>query len=329
MKTIRWGIIGAGNISSKFATALVKLEGTHITAVAARDLDRAKEFAKRFQIEKAYGSYEELAKDPDIDVIYIGTLHTEHKENAAMCIRNRKAVLCEKPFTLNQTDTKYLVDLAREYNVFLMEAMWTKCLPITKNVKRWIQDNLIGNVKYIRVTFGYQAKFNPESRLFNPLMGGGALLDVGIYPISYAINLMNKLPDHVTGSAYIGRTGVDEINTVSMSFCEGAVADLSSAVSANTGDDALIVGEKGMILVPYFWRAESALRYDTEGNLVEEISIPHAVNGYEYEAEEVNDCLREGHLESGTIPLADTINVMKIMDEIRKDWGVVYPQERS
>ncbi len=329
MKTIKWGVIGAGRISSKFASALNALEGAEIVAVASRDLNRAKEFAERFHISKTYDSYDELAKDEDIDVIYIGTPHTEHKANAALCITNGKAVLCEKPFTLNQTDTKYLIELAKEHNVFLMEAMWTKLLPATRVVKKWIQEKIIGEVKYIHISFGYRSEFDIESRLYNPELGGGALLDVGVYPISYVVYLMDRLPDHVASSAYIGKSKVDEINVIAMRFNDGAIADLSSAISADTGNDAIIVGEKGKIVVPNFWMADNAQLYDAGGNLIDAFLLPFTANGYVYEAEEVNNCLREGKKESDMIPLQDTWNIMKLMDEIRADWGLKYPQERG
>lgn len=328
MKRIKWGIIGAGRISSKFATALNSLDTTEIGAIASRDLDRAKIFAENFNIEKAYASYEELAKDPEIDVIYIGTPHTEHKNNAALCIRNGKAVLCEKPFTLNQQDTKYLIDLAKEHNAFLMEAMWTKFLPTTKVVKKWIQDKVIGDVQYINISFGFNNEFDPSSRLFNLELAGGALLDVGIYPITYAIHIMNGLPDKITSNAYLGKSGVDEINVITMSYKEGVIADISSAVTVNTGNDAVIIGSKGKIVVPNFWMAESAEVYDNNGNLIDAFLHPFTANGYIYEIEEVNNCLREGKKESDILPLQDTLDIIKIMDGVRAEWGLVYPQER-
>jgi predicted dehydrogenase len=270
-----------------------------------------------------------LAKDKEIDVIYIGTPHTEHKANAALCIRNGKAVLCEKPFTLNQKDAQYLIDLAKEYNVFLMEAMWTRFLPATNVVKKWLQDKIIGEAKYFQISFGYRSEFDSNSRLFNPELGGGALLDVGIYPISYVIYMMDKLPDHVTGSAYLGKSRVDEMNVIAMRYDEGVVADLSSAISAETGNDAVIVCEKGRIVVPNFWMADSAQLYDLSGKLMDAYLLPFTANGYVYEAEEVNRCLREGRKESDAMPLQDTLDIMKIMDGIREQWDLVYPQERG
>ena len=329
MKTVRWGIIGAGNISSRFATALSVLDGTELTAIASRNLDKANAFSEKFHIKKAYGSYEELVKDPEIDVIYIGTPHTEHKSNAELCIVNGKAVLCEKPFTLNQKDTEYLISLAKQYDVFLMEAMWTKFLPATNVVKKWIDDKIIGDIKYITTSFGFTAEFDANSRLFSPALAGGALLDVGIYPITYAIHIMGRLPDHIVSSAYLGKTNIDEMNVIAMRYNDGIMANLSSAITTNLGNDAVIIGEKGKIIVPNFWCANSAELYDLNGNLMDAFLLPFTANGYVYEAEEVNHCIRTGRKESDILPLKDTLEIMKILDEIRADWGLVYPSENS
>jgi dihydrodiol dehydrogenase / D-xylose 1-dehydrogenase (NADP) len=329
MKTVKWGIIGAGRIASTFATALNSLDNTELVAVASRDLNRAKEFADRLHIKKAYGSYEEMVKDSEIDVIYIGTPHTEHKANSALCIVNGKSVLCEKPFTINQKETQYLIDLAKEHKVFLMEAMWTKFLPATKVVKKWIQDKIIGEVKYFNLSFGYQAEFDINNRVFNPDLAGGALLDVGVYPIAYVTYMLDKLPDHLASSAYFGKSNIDETNVIAFSYNEGVMANLSSSIIANTGSDAVIIGDKGKIVVPSFWSAESAELYDENGKLVDAFLLPFTSNGYVYEAEEVNRCIREGKIESDIIPLKDTLNIMKIMDEIRTTWGLTYPKERN
>jgi predicted dehydrogenase len=328
MKNISWGILGTGSIAAKFATALQSVEGCSLTAVASRSDSRAKEFADRFKAEKAYGSYEELAGDQDIDVIYIAVPHTEHKNTAALCIQNNKAVLCEKPFTLNVKDSEYLINLAREHKVFLMEAMWTKLLPANLRVKHWIDDGRIGKVLHIKASFGFHADFDINSRLYNPALGGGALLDVGVYPISYATFLLGKMPDNIVSRAIIGKSQVDEQNVIILQYKDNVLADLSSSISAEIGNDALIVGEKGIIKVERFWMASSAKLYDNKYQCLDTFDEPFRANGYEYEAEEVNRCLREGLLESPFNPLNVTLDNMKIMDEIRAQWGLIYPQEQ-
>lgn len=315
--------MGAGGISAKFAKALKGMKDTELVAVAARDLERAEKFASEYQIGTAYGSYEELVNNLDIDVIYIGTIHTEHKNNAALAIKHGKSVLCEKPFTLNETDTKYLMDLAEEHKVFLMEAMWTKFLPTTKKVKQWLSKDKIGKIQKLQISFGFHREFNKTSRLFNVETGGGALLDVGIYPITYAIHLMEELPIQVVSTALF-INGVDEHNSIIFKFEKGALAELSSAITAEIGKDAIIIGQKGKIHVPNFWEAEQATLYDAEGNIIEQFEAPERINGYEYEAYEVNQCIRDGKLQSDIVPLSDTLDIIKIMESIRKAWNLEY-----
>lgn len=327
MRTIKWGIIGAGNISSTFAAALKQMEYTDLAAIASRNLNKAKEFAGKFSIDKAYGSYEELVKDPDIDVIYIGTPHTEHMSNAELCIKNGKAVLCEKPFTINGKETKYLMDLAKKYNVFLMEAMWTKFLPVTKKVKEWLADGKIGKVKKLQVGFGFTVPYDESSRLYNYDLAGGALLDAGVYPISYAVHLMEKLPVQVSSAGVFLETGIDEQNCVLFKFDNDVLAMISSGINAEVGKDAIIIGDKGRIIVPNFWTADKASIYDKEGNEIESYTEEGRINGYDFQAYEVNECIRNGQLESTINPLKDTLDVMLIMDGIRAEWGLKYQQE--
>ncbi|HHU70563.1 MAG TPA: Gfo/Idh/MocA family oxidoreductase [Clostridiales bacterium] len=327
MRVIKWGIMGAGNIATKFATALRSMEHTELTAIASRNINKAEKFAERFHIKKSYGSYEELAKDEEIDVVYIATPHTEHKANGALCIVNNKGVLCEKPFTINKEESQYLIDLAAKHNVFLMEAMWTKFLPVTNTVKNWIREKKIGEVKHIRASFGYNTPYDINSRLYDPYTAGGALLDVGIYPITYACYLLDKLPDSISSSAIIGKSNVDEQNVIGLQFDNGVLANLSSAIAADTGDDAIIIGDKGKIHIPNFWNAQKAIVYNNEDVIVDTVELPFMSNGYEYEAEEVNVCLRQGKKQSSIHSLNDTLDIMKILDEIRKQWGLKYPQE--
>jgi dihydrodiol dehydrogenase / D-xylose 1-dehydrogenase (NADP) len=328
MKTIKWGIIGAGNISSTFATALNNMENTELAAVASRDMARGKEFASKFNAKKVYDNYEDLAKDEEIDVIYIGTPHSEHVKNAEICIRNKKAVLCEKAFTTNAKEAKYLIELAKEYNVFLMEAMWTKFLPTTIKVKEWIREGKIGNILNLQASFGFRRDMASTHRLLNPNLSGGALLDVGIYPITYAIHIMDKLPICVSSNAKIGETGVDIQNSIIFEFDNGELVTLNSAICAEVGKYAVIIGENGKIEVPLFWSAKEAFLYDEAGKLVDTFKEDTEIKGYEYEAYEVNRCLREGKLESDINPLKVTLDIMEIMDGLRKEWGITYPHEK-
>lgn len=331
MKTINWGIIGCGNISSQFATGLNNMEHTNILAVASRDITRGEEFAKRFGANKIYNSYEDIAKDEEIDVIYIGTPHSEHYKNAELCIKHGKAVLVEKAFTRNSSETKRLIKLAKENNVFLMEAMWTKCMPVTKEVKDWIKKGRIGEVVNMQINFGFRREMPNTHRLMDPKLAGGALLDVGVYPVTYAVHMMGELPTEIVTTAVLGETGVDVRNSTIFKFRNGALATLNSAVNAEVGKSAVIIGENGRIEIPSFWTAKEAMLYDVEGNLIDTAKdldrMEGKINGYEYEAYEVNQCLRDGKLESDVVPLQDTLDIMNIMDKMRKEWGVEYPNE--
>ncbi len=328
MQTIRWGIIGAGRISSAFAKALNQIENVEITAIGSKDLTRAKKFADKFNIKKAYKSYEELVQDEEIDVVYIGTPHTEHKKNSILCLNNKKSVLCEKPFTVNADETKELIDLAKSKNLFLMEAMWTKFLPTNKKVTEWIESGIIGKITTINASFGFYNETNEENRLFNKNLAGGALLDVGIYPVTYATQIMKQLPSTILSSSIIGNTGVDEQNSIIFKYDNDVIANLASAISSNLGSDAIIIGTKGKIQINAFFRAESASLYIGE-ELIETFTSPFEINGYEYEALEVCNCIRSGLTESKINPLKDTLEIMTILDTIRKQWNLKYPCEEN
>ncbi len=327
MRTIKWGIIGTGGISATFAKTLKQMEYTELTAAASRNENKAREFADKFGIKKAYGSYEELVKDPEIDVIYIGTPHTEHRPNAELCIINGKSVLCEKPFTLNSKEAKYLMELAKEHNVFLMEAMWTKFLPVTKKVKEWLAQERIGTVKKLQASFGFTVPYNESNRLYNFDLAGGALLDAGVYPITYVLYLMDKLPVQVVSTGIFLDNGVDEQNCVLFKFDNHVIATASSAINAQIGQDAVIIGDEGRIVVPSFLMANKAYLYDREGRETEVFEEEARITGYEFEAYEVNDCIRNGKIESSINPLQNTLEVMQVMDGIREEWGLKYKQE--
>ncbi len=219
------------------------------------------------------------------------------------------------------------MDLAKEHHVFLMEAMWTKFLPVTKKVKEWLAEGKIGKVKKIQVGFGFTLEYNESSRLYNYALAGGALLDAGVYPITYAVHLMGKLPIQVLSAGVFLKSGIDEQNCMLFKFDNDVIAMISSAINAEVGKDAIIIGDKGRIIVPNFWTADKAGIYDREGKEIESYKEEGRINGYDFEAYEVNECLRNGRLESRINPLEDTLNVMKIMDGIRAEWGLKYQQE--
>ena len=324
-ETIRWGILGPGTISKKFATGLQSVPDAQITAVGSRDMERAQSFAKEYEIPRAYSNYEDLAADPEVDVIYVGTPHRFHKEHTILCLDAGKHVLCEKPFAINATEAREMVKAALRNNRFLMEAMWTRFLPAITRVRELIKAGAVGEVRMVQADFGFRTKVIPDHRLFDPALGGGALLDVGIYPISLAHMILGT-PDHITSMAALGNTGIDEQTAVVLGYDRGAMAVLSTAIRTNTQQEAYIYGTRGWIKIHAPWWASDTLTLKTgpgEGSL----SLPYTGNGYNYDAEEVGRCLREKLPESPTIRLTESLTIMRIMDHIRDQIGLKYPME--
>ncbi|WP_141503661.1 Gfo/Idh/MocA family protein [Paenibacillus luteus] len=326
IQTIKWGILGPGWISSKFAADLALAEGAELVAVGGRNLEKSESFAKRFNIPRAYGSVEELAQDADIDIVYVGTLHPIHKDNVLVLLRAGKAVICEKPFTMNAAEAKEIIDLAREKQVFLMEAMWTRFLPPILKVKEWLAADKIGEVRLVKADFGFDIGWAPESRLLDPALGGGALLDAGIYPVSFASLIYGTAPAKIMSSARLGQTGVDEQFSLLFEYEGGRTAALNGAVQLGMVSDAYIYGTKGYIHVPNFLFAKSATLHAKDAE-TESFVDDRKAEGYAFEAEEAMNALREGRLESSTIPLDETLAIMSTLDTIRKQWGLRYPAD--
>ncbi len=325
-----WAVVGTGTIVKKFIKGLSAVSDAKVYAVCSRNFDRAESFAKEYDIECAYGSLEELVQDDNIDCIYIGVPHALHKEYMELCIRNHKNVLCEKPFTINAREAKEIRALAKENKVFVMEAMWTKFLPVVQKVKKYVLDGGIGDIKQIKASFGFYTDTDVTNRLYDLHLGGGALLDVGVYPLEFALYIMEDLPDKVSSEGVLGSTGVDEINHMELSFDKGrytAKAILASALKENQGADAVITGTKGSIFIPEFYQADKAYICDLDGDLVKTIEVPHLSNGYEYEAIEVQNCIRSGRLESTNHTLYDTVALFEIADTMRGEWGLRYPAD--
>lgn len=324
---IKWGIISTGHISSKFADALAILPEAELAAVASRDLATADEFAAKHKVQKAYATYQELADDPEIDVVYIGTPHIFHLENAVMCMRKGKSVLCEKALTMNATEAREMVRVAREENVFLMEAMIPRHIPLLKKVVQWIKDGRIGEVRMVKATRCAKGTFAPGARQLNPELGGGSLLDVGVYVISFAAQMIGKAPIESIGLSHIGDWGSDEQGAAVLKYDKGEIANLSFALSTYGVNEAYIFGTEGYIKVPELFAVptKASLYFDREEvETIEENIIGNALN---YEAEEVMRCLKAGLKESPFMPLDESIHIMETMDQIRKPWGLVYAND--
>ena len=327
-KKIRWGILGTGHISKKFADALSILPGAELAAVASRDPDSAGKFAASYLIPKAYASYQELADDPDIDVIYIGTPHAFHLQNSVMCMRKGKAVLCEKAFSINAHEAREMVRVAREENVFLMEAMITRHIPLIKKVLVWIKENRIGEVRMVKASRCARGEFSLEGRHLNPELGGGSLLDVGIYVISFASMIFGKPPVESVGLSHIGDWGSDEQGVAILKYDNGEIADLSFALRTAGVNDAYIYGTEGYIKIHDVFAVPTKASLYINKQEIEGIEEPLIGNALNYEAEEVMRCLKEGLKESPLMTLDESIQIMEIMDQLRKPWGLVYPNDR-
>ena len=326
-RKIRWGILGTGTIAKKLAEALQVLPDAELVAVGSRAADTAKKFAKAFHVSHQHPSYEKLANDPDIDIVYIATPHPFHMENNILCLNAGKAVLCEKPFEINANRARQMINLAREKKLFLMEAMWTRFLPIIAQVREWLQQELIGPVRMLHADFGFTGDWQPQHRLFNPQLAGGALLDIGVYTVSLASMVFGQPPEKITSLAHIGQTGVDEQSAMILRYDEGQLAILSCAVKTQTPQQTLIAGIKGMIRIHSpFWSATTAT-ISIKGKKNQTVKFPHECNGFEYEANEVMQCLRAEKLESSIMSLDETLEIVKTMDEIREQWSLKYPME--
>ncbi|MBC8570729.1 Gfo/Idh/MocA family protein [Zongyangia hominis] len=325
-KMIKWGILGTGTIATKFCTGLCALQDAQIYAVGSRTQASADRFARRFAISKAYGSYEALASDPEVDVIYIATPHTFHMENALLCLSHNKPVLCEKPFALNAAQAEKVFDLARQKNLFVMEAFWTRFQPLATELLSRLSSGEFGAVRSVSAAFGFEEELGPQGRLLNKNLAGGALLDVGIYTLSYAGMIFGEAPSSLTSVARIGDTGVDEQNAILTQYPSGGIGCLQSAVTADIPNDAQIIATKARVDIPEFWHAETAYVFPKEGQPYE-IHLPFMKNGYEYEAMEVMDCLRQGKVESDILPWSHTLQIMELLDRCREQWGLQYPQE--
>lgn len=325
-KKIRWGIIATGNISSQFATALNDTKGAELLACASRSQASADRFGKQFKVARCYEGYNALVADPDVEVVYIGTPHNLHYENMKLCLNAGKHVLCEKPMTLNARETAECIALARSRGLFLMEAVWMRFIPAIRQLKSWVQSGLIGDVQMISADFHFNLPFDANHRLYNPELGGGALLDLGIYPLNFAVNLLG-FPEHIDARATLGPTGIDEISVYQLDYANGAKAQLSSGMRVNRPIVAAVYGTLGWIEVPDFFLRPDKLIVHLNDKKPKTHKIPYRSNGYVHEIDEVHRCLSAGLLESDVLPTSDTQQMMTLFDTLRQQWGVRYPSE--
>jgi predicted dehydrogenase len=324
-KKIHWGIIGTGVIAKKFAEGLSVLSGSELVAVASRATKTVDTFGDLFHVAKRYDNYQSLVQDPDVNVVYISTPHSLHKENTLMCLRAGKSVLCEKPFAINAKEATEMIQFARQQRLFLMEAMWTRFFPLMARVREMIASGVIGEVRMLMADFGYRSE-DQKNWVFDPNFGGGGLLDVGIYPLSLSHSIFG-IPNQITSISHLGSSGVDEQSAVILGYEGGRMALIASAMRTETPQVAYLLGSKGRIHIHSPWWKPQTLTLSVTGRANEVMQIPYQGNGYNYEAAEVARCLREGRTESDTMPLDETLSIMKTMDAIRAQWNLKYPME--
>jgi predicted dehydrogenase len=324
-KKIRWGILGCGKIANKFATDLQLIEDAELVAVASRDVEKGKTFASLFNARLSFNTYEALASCGEVDVIYIATPHGFHLEHTSLCLQHFKAVLCEKPMAINSKQVKEMIDLARKQKVFLMEAFWTKFLPQYQKVVELIQAGEIGTIKMIDADFGFKAVTPTPQRLYDVALGGGALLDVGIYPVFLALSLLGRPNElHAVMSPY--ESGVDEQIAMTLKFKNGALAVLNATFAADTPVEATIVGTEGYIrMANRFHNATSKIELVKDRQPPVKIKVHREEGyGYQFEARHVGECLRAGQTESPIMGHADSLLLIETLDRLRASCGITY-----
>lgn len=322
---VKWGILGAGWIADKFVADFKLVDNGEVIAVAARDLNRARNFGRKFDIQKVYGNYNDLIHDSEVDIIYIATTHNFHYEHSKACLENGKAVLCEKPATVNAKQFQELCRIANSNKLFYMEAMWTPFLPTIKKAQEWINSGKIGKVEVIQANFGFHADPETSDRLFNPNLAGGALLDIGIYPLTIIEMFAKSEIDQIDINANITSTGVDETLAIQIQYKNGVMGQMASSITNPLLNHAIICGSKGYIQIPDFWMSKKAYLKIGE-NSETFIDQSHSM-GYNYETKAVNTDILNGKIESEIMSQTRTFNMMQLMDLIRTKIGLHYPFE--
>ncbi|MDA3872865.1 MAG: Gfo/Idh/MocA family oxidoreductase [Kiritimatiellae bacterium] len=326
---ITWGILGAGGIANKFAEATRLVEACELVAVAGRTPGKAKVFAERHGVQDHYESYEELLAREDIDAVYVATTHNFHEECVTLALEAGKHVMCEKPFTVNAQEAEVLGALARAKGLFMMEAMWTRFLPCMRQAVAWLKEGRIGEIRQVRANFSFNRPFDPQNRLYNRELAGGALLDAGIYPVSFASMVMGRQPDRISSMALTVETGVDAQSAFLFDYGNAVLGVLSTGCNVRQVNRAEILGSEGTILFPEsFHGATSVELHRYSESMMERHEFPHpGGNGFTYEVEEACACIRKGRTESPEMTIRESIELMRTLDTIRGQWGLRYPGE--
>ena len=330
---MKWGIMATGSIAQKFASTVNRMtdEGEILQAVASRTKESAENFARQHRIPEVFDSYKAMAESDSVDVIYIATPNNMHYENVKMCLLAGKHVLCEKPFTTSVAQAQELYALAEEKGLFLMEGFWIRFLPVLQKMQELIKEGKLGEIRYIRSEYGFVAKGDRKVRKFNPQLGGGALLDIGIYNLGFFYMIMGKNPDSFTSDVHMTDVGTDDFSVIHLHYSQengqGAEAVATTAIGLDIQRKAAVIGTKGSIYLDDFQKAETMTVSLSDGEEYE-IEIPFEINGFEYQIREASNCIREGRTHSGIYTPQMSLQTLSLIDDIRAGWNMKFPFEK-
>lgn len=322
---LKVGILGAGHIAQKMATTLMGMKEAELYAVAARELSRAEQFANEFHAQKAYGNYEALADDPDIDLIYIATPHSHHFEPARMCLLKGKPVLCEKAFTANAREAEELIRIAQEKQVFLAEAIWTRYMPFSRTIRELTESGIIGKPMMLTASLGYPIAH--KERIVRLELCGGALYDLGVYPINFAFMTFGNDLEKITSTCMKNEAGVDMQNSITFTYRDGRMAVMQTTAFCASDRQGIISGDKGYLVIDNINNPQQAVVYNTDHQETARYTCPPQITGFEYQVQEAAEAIRRGAIEPASMPHAETLRVMQMLDSLRQEWGIRFPMD--
>lgn len=322
---LKVGILGAGHIAQKMATTLMGMKEAELYAVAARELSRAEQFANEFHAQKAYGNYEALADDPDIDLIYIATPHSHHFEPARMCLLKGKPVLCEKAFTANAREAEELIRIAQEKQVYLAEAIWTRYMPFSRTIRELTESGIIGKPMMLTASLGYPIAH--KERIVRLELCGGALYDLGVYPINFAFMTFGNDLEKITSTCMKNEAGVDMQNSITFTYRDGRMAVMQTTAFCASDRQGIISGDKGYLVIDNINNPQQAVVYNTDHQETARYTCPPQITGFEYQVQEAAEAIRRGAIEPASMPHAETLRVMQMLDSLRQEWGIRFPMD--
>ena len=325
---VKWGVMGLGKIANKFASDLLRVEDAILQGVASRDLEKARQFGQKYQSVNHYGSYEDLANDPTIDVIYVATPHVFHFENTLLCLENGKSVLCEKPLGMNAEEVAAMIIKAKSRNLFLMEGLWTRFIPATEKLIQLLNEKIIGELISVHADFGFKGDFNLRGRVYNKSLGGGSLLDIGIYPIYLSLFTLG-IPSRIQATARMMETDVDSFCAMLFDYDNSSKAVLKCTLETDTPTEAFIYGSTGSLKMHSRFHHTQRITWFQGKDAKQVFDLPYEGNGYVYEIEEANRCVQNKTAESQKLPHQMSMNLATVMDRVRKEIGLTYPGDNK